>query len=98
LKTLKEVFFIEAHDAEILYLDYTKYNDKIHLLASASRDRLIHIFNVNKVSRYLIYNINEKCLCRIKIYKYVRYLLRKLGLCLQVGEFKVQQYTFKSFY
>lgn len=50
LKTLRQVCLIEAHDAEVLYLDYTKYNDKIKLFASASRDRLIHVFNVNKVS------------------------------------------------
>jgi len=55
LKTLRQVCLIEAHDAEVLYLDYTKYNDKIKLFASASRDRLIHVFNVNKVS-------NCKCL------------------------------------
>ncbi|XP_050529445.1 mitogen-activated protein kinase-binding protein 1 [Daktulosphaira vitifoliae] len=48
LKTLKEVCLIEAHDAEVLYLDYSKYNDKVKLFASASRDRLIHVFNVNK--------------------------------------------------
>ncbi|KAE9544023.1 hypothetical protein AGLY_001712 [Aphis glycines] len=48
LKTLRQVCLIEAHDAEVLYLDYTKYNDKIKLFASASRDRLIHVFNVNK--------------------------------------------------
>jgi len=55
LKSLHEVCLIEAHDAEVLYLDYTKYNDKIKLLASASRDRMIHVFNVNKVSCF--YNI-----------------------------------------
>ncbi|XP_050438711.1 mitogen-activated protein kinase-binding protein 1 [Adelges cooleyi] len=48
LKTLREVCLIEAHDAEVLYLDYSKYNDKVKLFASASRDRLIHVFNVNK--------------------------------------------------
>ncbi|VVC42307.1 Hypothetical protein CINCED_3A022545 [Cinara cedri] len=48
LKTLRQICLIEAHDSEILYLDYTKYNDKIKLLASASRDRLIHVFNVNQ--------------------------------------------------
>lgn len=50
LKTLRQVCLIEAHDAEVLYLDYTKYSDKTKLFASASRDRLIHVFNVNKVS------------------------------------------------
>lgn len=50
LKTLREICLIEAHDAEILYLDYTNYNDKIKLFASASRDRMIHVFDVNKVS------------------------------------------------
>lgn len=50
LKTLRQICLIEAHDSEILYLDYTKYNDNVKLLASASRDRLIHVFNVNQVS------------------------------------------------
>jgi len=53
LKTLRQVCLIEAHDAEVLYLDYTKYSDKVKLFASASRDRLIHVFNVNKVSSLL---------------------------------------------
>lgn len=57
LKTLRQICLIEAHDSEILYLDYTKYNDNIKLLASASRDRLIHVFNVNQVS-FLLNNIS----------------------------------------
>lgn len=46
LKTMKQIQAIEAHDSEVLCLEYT--NDKIEkrLLASASRDRLIHVFDV----------------------------------------------------
>lgn len=51
-KTSNEICSIDAHDAEILYLDYSNYNDKYKLFASASRDRLIHVFNVSEVSLY----------------------------------------------
>lgn len=46
LNNLKLITSIEAHDSEVLCLEYT--NDKIErkLLASASRDRLIHVFDV----------------------------------------------------
>ncbi|ALC37999.1 CG7337 [Drosophila busckii] len=46
LQTLKLITAIEAHDTEVLCLEYS--NDKIErkLLASASRDRLIHVFDV----------------------------------------------------
>lgn len=46
--TLKLLTTIEAHDSEVLCLEYT--NDKIdrRLLASASRDRLIHVFDVEQ--------------------------------------------------
>ncbi|XP_055920018.1 mitogen-activated protein kinase-binding protein 1 isoform X2 [Eupeodes corollae] len=48
LANLKMLTIIEAHDSEVLCLEYT--NDKIDrkLLASASRDRLIHVFDVNQ--------------------------------------------------
>lgn len=38
---------IEAHDAEVLCLEYSKECNE-NLLASASRDRLIHVFNVTE--------------------------------------------------
>lgn len=37
---------LEAHDAEVLCLEYAAQPP---LLASASRDRLIHVFRVDKV-------------------------------------------------
>lgn len=53
LKTMKQIQAIEAHDSEVLCLEYT--NDKIEkrLLASASRDRLIHVFDVENKYRIL---------------------------------------------
>ncbi|XP_070509795.1 mitogen-activated protein kinase-binding protein 1 isoform X4 [Chironomus tepperi] len=53
LNTLKLITSIEAHDSEVLCLEYT--NDKIDrkLLASASRDRLIHVFDVENGYRIL---------------------------------------------
>lgn len=48
LKNLQQTVIIEAHDAEVLSLEYTKGSQE-NLLASASRDRLIHVFDVSKV-------------------------------------------------
>ena len=48
LSNLQQTVIIEAHDAEVLCLEYTKDSND-NLLASASRDRLIHVFNVMKV-------------------------------------------------
>ncbi|XP_063699886.1 mitogen-activated protein kinase-binding protein 1 isoform X2 [Culicoides brevitarsis] len=46
--TLKLLSTIEAHDSEVLCLEYTNEKIKRKLLASASRDRLIHIFDVEQ--------------------------------------------------
>uniref|UniRef100_A0A182QM09 MABP1/WDR62 second WD40 domain-containing protein n=1 Tax=Anopheles farauti TaxID=69004 RepID=A0A182QM09_9DIPT len=53
LSNLKLITTIEAHDSEVLCLEYT--NEKIdrRLLASASRDRLIHIFDCEANYRIL---------------------------------------------
>ncbi|XP_057331618.1 uncharacterized protein LOC130671623 isoform X3 [Microplitis mediator] len=55
--TLDELCLIEAHDAEVLCLEYSKYSrnttDGPRLLASASRDRLIHVFNVDEGYNFL---------------------------------------------
>lgn len=57
INTLDEQCLIEAHDAEVLSLEYSKYSkltiDSPKLLASASRDRLIHVFNVNEGYNFL---------------------------------------------
>ncbi|KAL7740621.1 hypothetical protein ACLKA6_009502 [Drosophila palustris] len=52
LQNLKLLTTIEAHESEVLCLEYS--NDKIErkLLASASRDRLIHVFDVSQ--KYLL--------------------------------------------
>lgn len=47
--TMQEVLKVEAHDAEVLSLEYTGPETEHKLLASASRDRLIHVFDVNNV-------------------------------------------------
>ncbi|XP_025602508.2 uncharacterized protein LOC105683743 isoform X1 [Athalia rosae] len=52
ISTLEEVCRVEAHDAEVLCLEYSRYSrfskeDTPKLLASASRDRLIHVFSVD---------------------------------------------------
>ncbi|XP_051175417.1 mitogen-activated protein kinase-binding protein 1 isoform X1 [Leptopilina boulardi] len=57
VSTLEEQCRIEAHDAEVLCLEYSKFSqhslDNPKLLASASRDRLIHVFCVNEGYNFL---------------------------------------------
>ncbi|XP_069773273.1 mitogen-activated protein kinase-binding protein 1 [Narcine bancroftii] len=45
LQLLRELFQVEAHDSEILCLEYSKPETGMKLLASASRDRLIHVLD-----------------------------------------------------
>nr|DBA14335.1 TPA: hypothetical protein GDO54_005323 [Pyxicephalus adspersus] len=48
LQTLSELLKVEAHDSEILCLEYSKPETGLNLLASASRDRLIHVLDASK--------------------------------------------------
>ncbi|KAM8920856.1 mitogen-activated protein kinase-binding protein 1 [Pelodytes ibericus] len=48
LQTLAELLKVEAHDSEILCLEYSKQDTGMNLLASASRDRLIHVLDASK--------------------------------------------------
>ncbi|KAM6032948.1 WD repeat-containing protein 62-like [Theristicus caerulescens] len=48
LQFMQEVAKVEAHDSEVLCLEYSKPETGAALLASASRDRLIHVLNVAK--------------------------------------------------
>ncbi|XP_009882018.1 PREDICTED: WD repeat-containing protein 62, partial [Charadrius vociferus] len=48
LRFMQVVAKVEAHDSEILCLEYSKPETGAALLASASRDRLIHVLNVDK--------------------------------------------------
>uniref|UniRef100_A0A8D1LTV7 WD repeat-containing protein 62 n=1 Tax=Sus scrofa TaxID=9823 RepID=A0A8D1LTV7_PIG len=48
LHFMDELVRVEAHDAEVLCLEYSKPETGLTLLASASRDRLIHVLNVEK--------------------------------------------------
>ncbi|XP_060800076.1 WD repeat-containing protein 62 isoform X2 [Neoarius graeffei] len=48
LQFMDELLRIEAHDSEILCLAFTPTETGVHLLASAGRDRLIHLFNMDK--------------------------------------------------
>lgn len=51
--SMNEILKIEAHDAEVLALDYTNDDLGRKLMASASRDRLIHVFDVNRDYNFL---------------------------------------------
>ncbi|XP_018057548.1 PREDICTED: mitogen-activated protein kinase-binding protein 1 isoform X3 [Atta colombica] len=57
ISSLKELCLIEAHDAEVLCLEYSKFSrhslNTPRLLASASRDRLIHVFSVDQGYNFL---------------------------------------------
>uniref|UniRef100_A0A182VUI6 WD_REPEATS_REGION domain-containing protein n=1 Tax=Anopheles minimus TaxID=112268 RepID=A0A182VUI6_9DIPT len=53
LSNLKLITTIEAHDSEVLCLEYTNEKIERRLLASASRDRLIHIFDCEANYRIL---------------------------------------------
>ncbi|XP_075470430.1 mitogen-activated protein kinase-binding protein 1 isoform X2 [Ascaphus truei] len=48
LQSLAELLKVEAHDSEILCLEYSKPETGLNLLASASRDRLIHVLDASK--------------------------------------------------
>lgn len=48
LTNLKLITTIEAHDSEVLCLEYTNERIDRKLLGSASRDRLIHVFDVEQ--------------------------------------------------
>ncbi|KAF4086104.1 hypothetical protein AMELA_G00102950 [Ameiurus melas] len=48
LQSMDELLRIEAHDSEILCLAFSPTETDVHLLASAGRDRLIHLFNMDK--------------------------------------------------
>ncbi|KAM6946396.1 WD repeat-containing protein 62 [Aplochiton taeniatus] len=48
LQFMDELLNIEAHDSEILCLEFSPIETGLNLLASASRDRLIHIFNMER--------------------------------------------------
>ncbi|XP_018415556.1 PREDICTED: mitogen-activated protein kinase-binding protein 1 [Nanorana parkeri] len=48
LQSLTELLKVEAHDSEILCLEYSKAETGLNLLASASRDRLIHVLDASK--------------------------------------------------
>ena len=45
---IRELYQIEAHDCEVYSLDYSA--DVQKFLASAGKDRLLHIFDMSKVS------------------------------------------------
>ncbi|XP_051265541.1 mitogen-activated protein kinase-binding protein 1-like isoform X3 [Dicentrarchus labrax] len=45
LCSMEEILKVEAHDAEILCLEYSKPETGLKLLATASRDRLIHVLD-----------------------------------------------------
>ena len=45
---MDQVQEVEAHDSEVLCLEFTRPETGVRLLASASRDRLIHVFDMDQ--------------------------------------------------
>lgn len=63
---MKLVLFQGAHDAEILSLGFNLFNkndavsgtkDNNHLLASGGRDRVIHVYDVKRFSKVIVFYI-----------------------------------------
>ncbi|CAF1232697.1 unnamed protein product [Rotaria sordida] len=49
MQTFKQIALVEAHDSEVLSVDYGQLSDmNVTFLASSSRDRFVHIFDVSK--------------------------------------------------
>ncbi|KAK1793366.1 hypothetical protein P4O66_011739 [Electrophorus voltai] len=48
LQSLEEILNVQAHDSEILCLEYSKPDTGLRLLATASRDRLIHVLDAER--------------------------------------------------
>uniref|UniRef100_A0A8C1GK07 Mitogen-activated protein kinase binding protein 1 n=1 Tax=Cyprinus carpio TaxID=7962 RepID=A0A8C1GK07_CYPCA len=48
LERMEEILDVQAHDSEILCLEYTKPETGLNLLATASRDRLIHVLDADR--------------------------------------------------
>ncbi|KAL3271989.1 hypothetical protein HHI36_022458 [Cryptolaemus montrouzieri] len=42
---MEQMYKIEAHDAEVLCLEYCGNENEVNFMASASRDRLLHVFD-----------------------------------------------------
>lgn len=54
---IRQVNFIEAHEAKVVALKYSQGHSP-HLLASASADRMIHVFNAEADEYELIQTID----------------------------------------
>ncbi|CAF3454137.1 unnamed protein product, partial [Rotaria sp. Silwood1] len=49
MQTFKQIALVEAHDSEVLSVDYGQSSDmNVSFLASSSRDRFVHIFDASK--------------------------------------------------
>lgn len=59
LSTLESIALIEAHDGEVLYLQYSQPESNRLLLASSSRDRLIHIFDASRSTYDLLQTLDD---------------------------------------
>jgi WD40 repeat protein len=63
LTTLKSICLLEAHEGEILYLQYSQPESSDSggrmLLASSSRDRLIHIFDASSGTYDLVQTLDD---------------------------------------
>ena len=59
LASLDSICMIEAHNTEVLYLQYSPPESGRQLLASSSRDRLIHIFDASRSTYDLLQTLDD---------------------------------------
>ena len=79
MQFMDQLYKIEAHDAEVLSLEYSRPESGVRLLASASRDRLIHIFSVDQVPGVILLlgTCNEFTILSLPVFNRATVLFRR---------------------
>lgn len=77
LHSLEELVKIEAHDGEVLCVEYSP-SEEPHkrFLTSASRDRLIHVFSVDEVhcTFHIVFTVYFKSKIRFEVMFFLNHL------------------------
>ncbi|XP_060773754.1 mitogen-activated protein kinase-binding protein 1-like [Neoarius graeffei] len=66
LNTMEEVLKVEVHDSEILCLEYSKPETGMKLLATAGRDRLIHVLDVEDYRLLQTLDEHSSCITAVR--------------------------------
>lgn len=68
LASMTELHSIEAHDGGVLCLEYSDYDSGVKYLVSASRDRLIHIYDAARGYSHLqTLSDHSSSICSVKL-------------------------------